>query len=167
LTIEDLKKQYGDDLRVVWKHYVVHPDRATTPALAACAAQQQGKFFEFEKQVWAKSWEGGKLGDLGEEAMAKIATDLKLDMNRFKEDMKGDKCRQDLTSDQQILARVGTRGTPAFYINGRYLSGAQPIERFKAVIDEELKKANDAIGKGARAEGYYSQIVANGKKSVQ
>jgi predicted DsbA family dithiol-disulfide isomerase len=77
-------------------------------------------------------------------------------------------CKQIIQKDQQELSSVGTRGTPAFYINGRYLSGAQPIDRFKSVIDEELKKANDAVAKGTSVEAYYSEaVLKKGKKSLQ
>jgi predicted DsbA family dithiol-disulfide isomerase len=65
------------------------------------------------------------------------------------------------------LSKLGVRGTPAFFINGRYLSGAQPIESFKAVIDEELKKADEAIKGGVKAEDYYrTAIMEKGKKTI-
>ncbi len=154
-------------MRIVWKHYVVHPQVATTPALAACAAQKQGKFFEMERTIWDKSWQDGRLSDLSEPTMQKYAQELGLNMDKFKADMASDACKQDIQKDQQALAQVGVRGTPAFFINGRPLSGAQPIDRFKAVIDEELKKANDAIKAGKKPEEIYSSIVASGKKTVQ
>src|SRR5262249_51938551 len=56
-TIDELQKQYGNELRVVFKHYIIHPQTATTPALAACAANMQGKFWEFSKQVWSSAWD--------------------------------------------------------------------------------------------------------------
>jgi predicted DsbA family dithiol-disulfide isomerase len=144
----------------------VHPQTATVPALATCAAQRQGKFHEYEDLVWSKSWEGGRMGDLSEAAMLKYAEEIKLNMDKFKADMNGSECKQLIENDQKQLAAVGVRGTPAFFINGRFLSGAQPADRFKAVIDEELKKANDAIKGGAKADDYYSSIVKSGKKSL-
>lgn len=165
-TIEELRKQYPNDVRVAWKHYVVHPQVATTAALATCAAQKQGKFFEFVKKIWTEGWADGRLGDIGEGTMVKFATDLGLNVDKFKTDLKSDACQQDVANDQKVLAQVGVRGTPAFFINGRYISGAQPIERFKAIIDEELTKANAAIKGGRKPEEYYSGIVATGKKSL-
>ena len=167
-TLDELKKQYGNDIRIAWKHYVVHPQVATTAAYATCAAANQGKFFEFEHMIWEKSWDGGRLQPdaLAEATMTKYATDLKLDLNKFKADMAGDACKDKIAKDQQQMSTIGTRGTPAFYINGRFLSGAQPIDRFKAVIDEEMKKADDAIKGGKKADQYYSDIVASGKKSI-
>ena len=67
---------------------------------------------------------------------------------------------------RRALARLGTRGTPGFYINGRFLAGAVPIDRFKTLIDEEIKKADEALKKGAKLQEYYASIVASGKKSI-
>jgi predicted DsbA family dithiol-disulfide isomerase len=150
----------------VFKHYVVHPQVATTPALATCAAQKQGKFHEYEDLVWAKSWEGGRMGDLSEATMLKYAEEVKLNVEKFKADMASAECKTQIENDQKALAAVGVRGTPAFFINGRFLSGAQPADRFKAVIDEEMKKADEAIKAGKKADEYYSSIVAGGKKSL-
>jgi protein-disulfide isomerase len=165
-TIEELRKQYPNDVRVAWKHYVVHPQVATTAALATCAAQKQGKFFELQKKIWTEGWADGRLGDIGEGTMVKFAGDLGLNVDKFKSDMKSESCQQDVANDQKILSQVGVRGTPAFFINGRYLSGAQPIDRFKAIIDEEIKKADAAMKGGQKPEEYYGAIVAKGKKSL-
>jgi protein-disulfide isomerase len=146
-------------------HYVVHPQTATIPAMAACAAQQQGKFNEFEKTFFEKRF--GQQND--EAAMVALAGELKLNVDKFKSDMSGDTCKKQIADQQTRLSAVGVGGTPAFFINGRFLSGARPIEQFKAVVDEELKKANDAIGSGkATPENYYQKMVVEaGKKSVQ
>ena len=98
--------------------------------------------------------------------MDSYAKELGLNMERYKADTQGGACKSLIAKDQQQLAAVGTRGTPAFYINGRFLSGAQPIERFQEVIDDELKKANEALKAGKKAEEYYSSIVSSGKKSL-
>jgi protein-disulfide isomerase len=146
-------------------HYVVHPQVATLPAWAACAAQKQGKFEEFEHKCWNEAY--GKV-NYDEALMLKFADDLKLDAARFKADMNGDACKQQVADHQKRLGQVGVTGTPAFFINGRYLSGARPIEQFKALVDEELKKANDAIAKGGvTPETYYQKMVFEaGKKSA-
>jgi protein-disulfide isomerase len=172
LTLEDLQKQYGNDVRFVFKHFVVHPQTAMTPALATCAAGMQGKFWDFESAVWDGAWDrqAGRPKDmakLNEDNMVKLATDLKLNVEKFKTDMKGDKCKNDVNGGMATLSKLGVRGTPAFFINGRYLSGAQPIESFKSVIDEEIKKADDAIKAGAKAEDYYkTAVMEKGKKTL-
>lgn len=152
-----MQKDYGDDVRIVYKHYVLHPQSGTIPSLAACAAGKQGKFEPMYELIWTKGFKAGR--NLGLDNMQKLAQEVGLDMNKFKADMDGP-CKQLIAQDQAEVAKVGTSGTPAFYINGRFLSGAQPVASFKALIDEELKKANDRIAKGeATAANYYDEFV--------
>src|SRR6185503_4248444 len=100
-TLQQLKQEYGDDLRIVWKDFVVHPQVATTAAMAACAAQKQGKFFEFEHKIWDKGWPGGSFKDIAEPVMNDIATELQLDMNKYKADMASAECKSRIDSDMK------------------------------------------------------------------
>jgi protein-disulfide isomerase len=153
-------------LKVVFKQYVVHPDTATIPSLAVCAAQKQNKFASMEKLVWEKGWQSERPTNLSKDAMEGFARELKLDATKFKADMESESCKQQLGTNQNLLSRVGVRGTPAFFINGRYLVGAMPVDRFKQIIDEEMKKADEAIKKGTKLQDYYASLVAQGKKSI-
>jgi protein-disulfide isomerase len=168
--LEQLQKEYSKDLKVVYKQFVVHPDTATIPALAVCAAQKQNKFEPMEKLVWEKGWRdtGGfpRPDNLGRETMETFAKDLKLNISKFKADMDGEACKQQLSENKTLLAKLGVRGTPGFFINGRFMVGALPIERFKQLIDEEIKKADEALKNGAKLQDYYAAIVASGKKSI-
>jgi len=98
--------------------------------------------------------------------MKTIATNLQLDMGKYDADLKT--CATEVAKDESQLRKVGISGTPGFFINGRYLRGAQPLPKFKAIVDEELKKANARINKGeATAANYYQKfVVAKGKKSL-
>src|SRR5947207_1197939 len=100
----------------------------------------QGKFEPMTEGLWEKGYKNNR--NYSQENIEAIAKDAGLKLDKFKSDMAGP-CVGVVQADQQALAAVGVRGTPAFYINGRYLSGAQPVENFKKIIDEELKKAND------------------------
>ena len=103
---------------------------------------------------------------LGAENMEKIAANLQLDMGKYKADLKA--CATEVAKDESQLRKVGISGTPGFFINGRYVRGAQPLPKFKALVDEELKKANERINKGeATAANYYQKFVfEQGKKSL-
>ncbi len=150
---------------MVFKHYVVHPQTATLPARAACAGHLQGKFSEMEKLIWEKGYNAGR--NFSQDNLDSMAKELGLNMDKFKSDMSGE-CAQVVQKDQRELAQVGARGTPAFFINGRFLSGAQPIDRFKAVIDQELKKANERIEKGTPVEKYYDEwVLKKGLKKLE
>jgi predicted DsbA family dithiol-disulfide isomerase len=152
-----LQKDYGDDVRIVFKQYLVHPQQGTVPAHAVCAAHRQGKFKPMYELIWEKGFKANR--NFSVENMQTLAREIGLDMNKFKADMEGP-CPTLVQQEQAEVARVGTSGTPAFYINGRYLSGAQPIDQFKTIIDQELKKANERIAKGeATAANYYEEFV--------
>jgi predicted DsbA family dithiol-disulfide isomerase len=143
---------------------VVHPQSATEPALAACAAGKQGKFKKMYDDIWTKAY---AKRDFKPETMEKIAKEAGLDMGKYKTDKDG-VCKKEVAQDQADLRAVGTSGTPAFYINGRFLSGARPVAQFKTLVDEELKKANAAIGKnGLTAANYYQKtVMEKGKKKL-
>lgn len=191
-TTEDLKKKYGGDLRVVYKQLVVHPQQAMAGALAFCAASKQGKHKEMDHMIWEKGFKArqmdqsqvaaapqaeqgpekggsGKCWDTaaGCANVVSYAQELQLNVEQFKADMKGP-CQQIIQNDMKVLQNLGVSATPAFFINGRFLSGAVPIENFSALIDEELKKANDKVQAGTPADQYYQQFVIDkGLKSLQ
>ena len=163
-TLEQLLKDYPRQLRVVYKDFIVHPATATVPALAACAAHKQGKFAELNRALWARSF--GKDGS--EAFMTTLATELGLDLGRFQKDMNGADCKQGLADDYAMLSAIGVSGTPSFFINGRFYAGARSIESFKVVVEDELGKAKQRIGKdGVTAANFYEKVVVGaGKKTL-
>lgn len=172
-TMEDLKKKYGKDIRIVSKHLVVHPTTATSTALAHCAAVRQGKANEMDTLLWEKTFKARKFdsdkcweSDAGCPTLVSHAQELQLDTNKFKADMKS--CMQQVQQDMRELRTFGVGATPSFFINGRFISGAVPIDQFVTVIDEELKKANERIQQGTPAAQYYQQwVLDKGLKALE
>jgi protein-disulfide isomerase len=188
-TLAELKKKYGKDLRVVYKQFVVHPQVATSPALAVCAAHRQGKFLQMDEAVWEKvfkarkfdkdkCWTGadgaakgaaeaGAAAPGGCENLEAIAKEVGLDVGKFKADMAG-ACMAQIQKEQKEMQVVGVGATPGFFINGRFLSGAQPLESFQALIDDELKKAKERVAGGTPQGSYYKTwIVEKGEKQAE
>lgn len=163
-TLRQIREKYGNDVRVVYKHYLVHQDVAGVPARAACAAHLQGKFTAMKDAIWDRGFNAGR--DLSEANMKRQARGVGLNMRRFEKDMNGP-CAQRVEEDHALLARVGVQGTPYFYINGRVVRGAMPFEAFERIIDEELAKATEIIAtQGVKPAEYYDAvIVANGRAS--
>jgi len=108
-------------------------NRAQPAAEAAQCANAQGKFWEFHDKIFANQQA------LSDDDLKKHAVDLGLDTEAFKTCFESGKFREDVKKDAAEGSTFGVTGTPAFFINGRFLSGAQPFEAFKAIIDEELK----------------------------
>ncbi len=142
----------------------MHPGAATIPAKAACAADKQGKFAEMEKLIWEKGFNAGR--DLSQGNMEKIAGEIGLNIDRLKADMEGE-CAKIIQKDHSELQAFGVTGTPGFFINGRFLRGAQPYEAFKRVVDEELKKANERVSQGTSVADYYNEwVIKKGEKKL-
>jgi protein-disulfide isomerase len=163
--LDRLKAEYGDDLRIVWRDLIVHPEQATVAALAGCAANVQHRFWEMAQAIWTRGWVDGNLGDLGRDKMLALAAELGLDRARFERDLDGQPCRERLEAGRAELTRLGVRGTPSFFVNGRYAGGDNIEGDLRRLIEEERAKATEAIRRGVRADEYYPGIVAGGKKS--
>ena len=102
-------------------------------AIAALAANQQEKFWEFHTELF-KNY--NKLNDA---KFDEIATNLGLDMEQFKKDMQNPALAGLVQRDLKDGVAVGVRGTPSIFVNGRQLK-QRSLPGFKAVIDAELKK---------------------------
>ena len=77
---------------------------------------------------------------MSEEAYIEYASTLGLDVDRFKEDAASAEVKKRISDDMAEATRLGVTGTPGFFVNGRFVSGAQPFSTFKGLIDEELGK---------------------------
>ncbi len=154
-TVDALRKKYGKDLRVVYKNYVVHPVQAMPAAKAACAASLQGKFRVMADLLWAKAFEPRQY-DQGN--IDGLVVEAKLDFARYEADSAG-ACAIEIAADNDVARKFAVNGTPGFFINGRYLSGAKDQATFEALIDEEMRKANAAIKAGTKPEHIYAQEV--------
>jgi len=137
---------YGDKVRVVWKNYPLefHKD-APLAALAAMAAHEQGKFWPFHDKVF------GSQPKIQREFLLQYAKDVGLDVKRFQEALDAARGKPSIDADVAEAHTIGVTGTPAFFVNGRFLSGAKPFEEFAKVINEELTKQKLPIPPGAPA----------------
>ena len=161
-TLAELRARYGDKLRIVYKQYLVHPQIATEPARAACAAHEQGKFAELDALLWDKAF-GKRAFDRA--TIEALAGEAGLDLARFARDRDG-ACVDEVAADHAALRAVGQGGTPTFYINGRYLAGPRSIDAFTKVIDEELALAERRVAEGTPPARYYQTwVVDRGLKS--
>ncbi len=156
-TVVELEKHYGEKLRVVMKQHPLgfHP-RAEPASIAALAAGEQGKYWEFHNKLFANQQA------LDDATFEKYAQELGLNLDKWKADLTSPRFKAQVTKETAQAVQLGATGTPAFFINGRKLSGAQPIDNFKKIIDEEIQKAQALIAQGTPASQVYEKTIANG-----
>jgi protein-disulfide isomerase len=134
-TLDQIEKEYGDEVAIVFKHLpLAMHSKAPAAHAASEAAHRQGKFWEMHDLIFANQRE------LTQQKYEEYAQQLGLDVDRFRKDSASRAVKKKVDSDAAEAARLGVTGTPGFFVNGRFLSGAKPFESFKQVIDEELKK---------------------------
>jgi protein-disulfide isomerase len=140
-TLKELEKEYGNKISIIWRHMPLpfHADAALASQAAQEAFTQKGNagFWKFHDALFeAQGTEAG----LKRPNLEKIAADQGLDLAKFKEALDSGKHKAKVESDTKLGNDAGINGTPAFVINGYYLSGAQPTAAFRTLIDKALSE---------------------------
>jgi protein-disulfide isomerase len=138
-TVQQVLKEYGKDVNLVFKAFPLPFHKKAEPAhRAALAAHKQGKFWEMHDKMFATSKEA-RDGDINE-IIQRSAKEVGLNMAKFDKDFASDALKALVQDEIKQGQKIGVRGTPAFFINGNRLVGAQPFPKFKELIDKELGK---------------------------
>jgi len=134
-------------VRIAWKHLPlsIHKD-SPLAHLASMAAAEQGKFWEYHDKLFAAA------GKLKLDDLNRYASELGLDMAKFKDSIMTARNKPVIDADAAEAAALGVSGTPAFFVNGHYMSGAKPFGEFATAINAELKRLNLPIPAAAAAE---------------
>ncbi|MCR9163183.1 MAG: DsbA family protein [Nannocystaceae bacterium] len=160
-TLDKIVKEYGKDVRIVYKHNPLpFHQKAVPAALASEAAGRQGKFWKMHDLLFDNQ------RALEDDDLLRYAKKLRLDRKRFRRDLKDQGLAQKVEDHQKQAAKLGARGTPSFFINGRFLQGAQPFDRFAELIDAELAHAKGMVEDGTKRREVYDALMANARPSV-
>jgi protein-disulfide isomerase len=163
-VMKEIADAYPKDVRVVYRTFLIHPQVATIPAQASCAANKQGKWAEMAELIWDKGFNAGR--NLAADNMEKLAQEVGLDAGKFKSDMNGEECKKRVREEHTSLAQLGVGSTPSIFVNGRWLPRRSP-DQFKALIDEELAKAKERIAQGTKPADYYKEwVLEKGTKKL-
>ena len=152
--VEQLETEFGDDLRIVFRHLPLgRHDDATLAHEAAQEAAAQGKFWEFHDLLYAHQ------ADLGRGALDKHARSLGLQMKKFRRALDDGHHAVAVVADMQAGHNLGINGTPTIFINGEKVVGAQPIGVFRAVIEVKLAEAKQLLEQHVPRAKIYETIV--------
>jgi protein-disulfide isomerase len=126
---------YGDRIHFVYREYPLpNHQYAKVAAEAGQCANEQGKFWPYHDRLFANQ-QRLTVPDLKQHAV-----EVGIDATRFNACLDSHKYAGVVEADIKMGNDAGVNGTPAFFINGRLISGAQPFEVFKKIIDEELSR---------------------------
>jgi len=142
-TLPLLDKKYisTGKAKFIYRHFAVLGKPSEMAAQGAECAGEQGKFWEYHDKLFASAgsplaFTGGKLKS--------YAKELGIKSQAFNQCLDSGKHLKKVEGETAIGAFLGARGTPAFFLNGQLLVGAQPFEVFEAVIEKELKKPSSS-----------------------
>ena len=157
-TFERIREHYGDDVRIVWRDTPLPFHNNATPAAEAAreAFAQRGNdgFWRMHEILFENQ------GALERANLESYAERVGLDMARFRRALDEHTHVAAVEADTAAGRTAGVTGTPAMFINGRSLVGAQPYEQFQTMIDEEVRAANAAISGGrATRANYYAALM--------
>ncbi len=134
-VVNQVKARYGDSVRHVFKHLPLPMhQQARLAAEASLCAADQGKFWPYHDWMFANP------ANLGREILVEQAKAQGLDEAKFTACVDGQVHTDHVAADMAEAQTFGITGTPGFVINGRVLSGAQPLEAFSQIIDDELAR---------------------------
>jgi protein-disulfide isomerase len=160
-TLKTVVETYGNDIRIVWKDNPLpfHPRAKPSATLARLAYVQKGDkgFWDAHDQLFASN---PKLED---DDLKGIAEKVGISWDEVKKDIDSNKFADKFDASTDLGSDLQARGTPHFFINGVRLSGAQPIENFKKLIDAQLANAKAVMARGVPRAKVYDEIMKEGK----
>src|SRR4051794_8180779 len=134
-VIERVMKEYDGKVRLVFRHYPLdfHPFAEKAAEAGACA-QDQGKFWELHDKMFSNQTK------LAVEDLKGYAKSVGIDVSKFEKCLDSGEKKTMVEEDVKAGSAAGVNGTPAFFINGIFINGAQPFEQIKQAVDRELNK---------------------------
>lgn len=160
-TLQALEREYPGQLRLVYKAFPLEfHGHAMIAALMARSAQEQGKFWEFYDRLFSQK-------GLDMDRLTAYAREAGLDMGKVQGDLEALRWGTAVQKDMRQGRKLGVTGTPSYFINGRYLNGAKPLELLREIVDEELALAERWRKQGVAPDKLYAHAIENGFREVQ
>lgn len=129
---QQLMEIYPEQIRFVYRDFPILSEESFNAAVAAQCAHEQGAFWGFHDALFTRTEAKGL------ETYLLFAQELGLDIQEFQVCMESGLAADEVMSDARFASSLGIGGTPTFFINGIPMVGAQPLENFTSIIDQEL-----------------------------
>lgn len=125
-------------IRIEWRDFPVFGQESVDGAMAARAAGEQGLYWEYNEAMYADAPERGHLKITDEKIHAWAKEVGVPDMEQFTKDLDDPQLREKVDADTAEARQIGATGTPTFVLGGQIVVGAQPLDAFRDLIDEQL-----------------------------
>jgi len=164
-TVNQLLKLYPGKIRMVYKHYPLpsHKGGKRASEVAHCVTQTGGAatFWKLHDKFYLS------MDGFDDKALLAVAASVGADAAKVKACLADPKQLAALIPDMTLGSALGVDGTPAFFINGKKISGAQPLDVFKKEVDAALKVAEAAVKSGVKPADLYTTLTGKGHNKVQ
>lgn len=153
-TLAALERLYPGQIRMVYRHNPLDIEDASLAAEASMAAAAQGQFWPMHDLIFAVG------GRVTRAQVEELALALGLDMARFRDDLDQQRHLPRIAADAEVAHGLGIYSAPAFFVNGRPIVGALPLDVFVRVVEEELARARALVASGTPRERVYETLMA-------
>ena len=161
LNLRELERRYEGRVRIAYKAFPLDFHSGALPAaIAARSAQAAGKFWEFHDRLYAQ-----RQVDL--ERIFDYARDVGIDPKVLARDLDSLDFGPEVRRDIRQARRLGVSSTPTFFINGRMIAGAQPVDEMSVLVDEELALAEQWLADGIAPADLYAHAIKDGFGEVE
>lgn len=159
-TLLRLEEKYRGEIRIAYKAFPLdNHSNALVAAMAARTAQAEGKFWEFHDLLFSQR-------GIDVDQLLAYAREVDLDLARLRRDLENLEYGPEVRRDMRQGRKLGVDSTPTFFINGRPLSGAQPMDVFEEIIEEELRLAEQWTRQGVPRGKLYEHAIKDGYRKV-
>ena len=165
-TMQQIRDAYGPDrVRMIWKNFPLpfhnNAKPAAEAALGAFAMGGNDAFWKWHDTAFKNQQA------LGTDSYVKWAQDAGVkDIAAYKAGLDGHKWADKVEKDKNEGSAAGATGTPAFFVNGVFINGAQQFDSYKKVVDQELQKAQAKIAAGTPKSRIYVEMSKENKKNA-
>jgi len=154
-VLAHVRKKYGDDVRVIYRHLAMKNHRyAALAAEAAVAAADQGKFWAFHDQLFAND-------TITRVELERHAKTVGLDLVRFRAALDDRRYRDVVVAETAAAEALGVDGTPTMFINGQPVIGSRDAAGLDKIVDVHLAQARTAVKGGIAAGDLYALFMSS------
>ena len=149
-VLAHVHEKYGDQVRIVFRHFpVLFHRQSVIAAEAGAAAADQGKFWAFHDQVF------GHFGELTRADLEKFATEAGLDVQRFRAALDQRRFHDAVIAEGAAAQAIGVDGTPTLFVNAQPIVGSRDAKGLDRIIDAHLDHAKAALAQGVARKDIY------------